>query len=100
LTKQEYTGEDAAFIDEWVGTTLLDIANDEGVSLTQLAIGWVIAQRQVACAVVGATNAAQARQNMSAHPLPPAVLEKIDGAVEALERQVGRPLAEFRGLAG
>ena len=58
---------------------LRPIADHSGISLGQLALAWLIAQPST-CAIVGARNAEQVRQNAKAGEilLSPADLEEID----------------------
>ena len=55
------------------------LANEIGVSLTKLAIRWVLAQPGITSSLVGARNAAQARQNAEAlnGDIPASVFERM-----------------------
>jgi aryl-alcohol dehydrogenase-like predicted oxidoreductase len=66
---------------------LRPIAERNGISLGQLALGWLIAQPGT-CAIAGARNAEQVRQNAKAGniSLSPADLEEID--------QIGRSVTD------
>jgi len=66
---------------------LRPIAERNGISLGQLALGWLIAQPST-CAIAGARNAEQVRQNAKAGniSLSPADLEEID--------QIGRSVTD------
>ena len=59
--------------------TLRPIAERNGIGLGQLALGWLIAQPNT-CAIAGARNAEQVRQNASAGEilLSAVDLEEID----------------------
>lgn len=60
---------------------LKPIADGLGISRTTLALAWVLRQKGVSCAIVGATSEAQITENLkgSGIKLEADVLEKIDG---------------------
>jgi aryl-alcohol dehydrogenase-like predicted oxidoreductase len=60
------------------------IAEETGITMTQLAVGWVAAQPVVSSVVCGATNADQVRENAAVSDvvakITPAVLKAVDEA--------------------
>lgn len=60
------------------------VAAQAGISMTQLAVGWVAAQPAVASVICGATNADQVRENAAVSDilaqLTPEVLQAVDAA--------------------
>ena len=61
------------FIDQWLGDDLLErvdglrpIANDLGISMTQLALAWVLRQPNLAAAIIGASRPEQVLENAAA----------------------------------
>jgi len=65
------------------------VAAEAGVSMAQLALAWVLRERDVASAIVGATRAEQLEDNCAAagRALDEDVLAAVDKAVaEVLDR--------------
>jgi voltage-dependent potassium channel beta subunit len=62
---------------------LRPIADDLGLSMAQLALAWVLANDNVSAAIIGATSAAQVRDNIRATDaqLSAEVLERIDAVL-------------------
>jgi len=61
------------FMDQWLGDDLLDridqlrpIAADTGISMTQLALAWVLREPNIAAAIIGASRPEQVLENASA----------------------------------
>jgi aryl-alcohol dehydrogenase-like predicted oxidoreductase len=61
------------FMDQWLGDELLDridnlrpIAKDAGISMTQLALAWVLQEPNLAAAIIGASRPEQVLENASA----------------------------------
>jgi aryl-alcohol dehydrogenase-like predicted oxidoreductase len=80
------------FIDKWLGEDLLKsvqqlspIAADLGISMTQLALAWVLHEPNLASAIIGASKPQQVKENASASgiKLDDATLEAIDSVLEA-----------------
>ncbi|HEY3262094.1 MAG TPA: aldo/keto reductase family protein [Pseudonocardiaceae bacterium] len=76
-----------AFISRWLRDNVLaavadlePIARDCGLSMAQLAVAWVLQNRNVASAIIGATRPEQVRDNVGASgvTLPADVMEAID----------------------
>jgi len=72
---------------DWVEKVnrLKPIAKELGLTMTQLALQYILASDAVSVVIPGARNADQARQNAAAGKLPPlidAAVKKIRGAVE------------------
>ena len=61
--------------------SLVPIAQKLGLTLTQLALAWVLREPSVASAIIGATKPEQVEENAGAsgHKLPDDVLMEIDG---------------------
>lgn len=59
---------------------LEDLAGDVGVTLSQLALAWVLRRPEISCAITGATNPEQVRENVKATDvvLADETLEKIE----------------------
>ncbi len=70
---------------------LRTIASDLGCTLGQLAIAWLIAQPGVACAIPGAKNRKQLRDNAAAADV------KLTGDVVERMRELSGPLLEHLG---
>jgi aryl-alcohol dehydrogenase-like predicted oxidoreductase len=80
-------GGGADFIKRWLDADLLGrvaelgpIAADTGLSLAQLAVAWVLQNRNVSAAIIGATRPEQVRENARASGvvLEPDLLKRID----------------------
>ncbi|HEY5774598.1 MAG TPA: aldo/keto reductase family protein [Xanthomonadales bacterium] len=78
------------FIDNWLEDDLLEsverlrqIAMDLGISMTQLALAWVLREPNLASAIIGASRPAQVLENASASGirLDEATLNAIDDAL-------------------
>jgi aryl-alcohol dehydrogenase-like predicted oxidoreductase len=81
------SGGGADFIKRWLDDELLGrvaelgpIAADAGLSLAQLAVAWVLQNRNVSAAIIGATRPEQVRENARASGvvLDPDLLKRID----------------------
>lgn len=79
------------FIDNWLEDDLLEsverlrqIAMDLGISMTQLALAWVLREPNLASAIIGASRPAQVLENASASGirLDEATLNAIDDALD------------------
>jgi aryl-alcohol dehydrogenase-like predicted oxidoreductase len=59
---------------------LAPIAADAGLSMAQLAVAWVLQNRNVSAAIIGATRPEQVRENVKASGvvLEPDLLKRID----------------------
>jgi aryl-alcohol dehydrogenase-like predicted oxidoreductase len=64
---------------------LSPIAADLGISMTQLALAWVLHEPNLASAIIGASKPQQVKENASASgiKLDDATLEAIDSVLEA-----------------
>ena len=60
--------------------TLNEISKDLNISVAQLSIAWVFANKQVDCALLGSRNEAELTENIQAAEinLPPDIVEKIN----------------------
>ena len=65
---------------------LVPIAESVGLSMAQLAIAWVLQNKNVSSAIIGASKAKQVKENVKAAgvKLEPAVLKAIDDAIGGL----------------
>lgn len=79
------------FMDKWLGDELLDridglrpIASDMGISMTQLALAWVLREPNLAAAIIGASKPEQVLENASASGirLDDAVILAIDNVLD------------------
>jgi aryl-alcohol dehydrogenase-like predicted oxidoreductase len=63
--------------------SLRPIADDVGLSMAQLAVAWVLQNRNVAAAIIGATRPEQVTENVKAAgvTLEPEILQRIDDAL-------------------
>lgn len=94
----------AAMIKRWMSTEILTgvqklqpIADDMGLTMAQLAIAWVLHNKNVASAIIGASRPDQVISNVGAVgvTLDPTILAKIDEAIGSLaERDPGRTKLE------
>ena len=78
------------FIKQWLGDdtltavqSLRPIADEAGITLSQLALAWVLHQRNVTAVIVGATRPEQVRENVAAADvrLSPDTIAAIDDAL-------------------
>jgi aryl-alcohol dehydrogenase-like predicted oxidoreductase len=62
---------------------LAPIADEAGLTMAQLAIAWVLQNKNVASAIIGASRPEQVRSNVGAAgvTLEPGLMKKIDGAI-------------------
>ncbi len=75
---------------------LVPLAAEAGMSMAQLAVGWVLANPQVSSAIVGASRPEQVRDNAAAQPLPADLKERVDellGPVAVREARSSTPAA-------
>ena len=65
---------------------LLPIAESVGLSMAQLAIAWVLQNKNVSSAIIGASKAKQVKENVKAAGviLEPAIMKAIDVAIGGL----------------
>jgi aryl-alcohol dehydrogenase-like predicted oxidoreductase len=78
------------FIKQWLGDdtlravqSLRPIADEAGITLSQLALAWVLHQRNVTSVIVGATRPEQVRENAAAADvkLAPDVIDAVNDAL-------------------
>jgi aryl-alcohol dehydrogenase-like predicted oxidoreductase len=81
------------FIKQWLTDEVLTavqalrpIAGEAGVTLSQLALAWVLHQRNVTAVIVGASRPEQVRENVAAAEvsLPSDVLAAVDDALRTV----------------
>ena len=65
------------------------IADESGIPMVHLAIGWLLAQPGVSCLLVGASTPEQARRNAMIPSVPSDVLARCSAATEVLRRVAG-----------
>jgi aryl-alcohol dehydrogenase-like predicted oxidoreductase len=65
---------------------LVPIAESVGLSMAQLAIAWVLQNKNVSSAIIGASKAKQVKENVKAAgvKLEPSVMKAIDDAIGGL----------------
>ncbi|MFB9377742.1 aldo/keto reductase family protein [Kineococcus gynurae] len=72
---------------------LRPVADDHGLSLSQLALAWVLQNRNVSSAIIGASRPEQVVENVKASgvTLPPETLQRIDEVLAGVaERDPGK----------
>jgi aryl-alcohol dehydrogenase-like predicted oxidoreductase len=81
------------FVARWLRDEVLErvqqlkpLAEEAGLTLAQLAVAWVLQNRNVASAIIGATRPEQVRENVKAAgvTLEPSLLDKIDAVLEGV----------------
>ena len=75
------------WLDDKVLTTvqgLTPLAADAGLSMAQLAVGWVLSNPNVASAIVGASRPEQVRDNAAAKALPADLKQAVDDLLAAV----------------
>ncbi len=82
-TDERGSGFIARFLDDDVLTRvqkLEPLAKEVGLSMAQLAVAWVLQNRNVSSAIIGASRPEQVKENVKAAgvKLPPELLKKID----------------------
>jgi 1-deoxyxylulose-5-phosphate synthase len=79
------------FIDQWLTTSILDavqqlrpVADAAGLTMSQLALAWILRQQNVAAAIIGATRPEQVHENAKAAgvQLSDDTLRAIDDALD------------------
>ena len=72
---------------------LAPIAADAGLSMAQLAVAWVLQNRNVSAAIIGATRPEQVRENVKASGvvLEPDLLKRIDEVARPRSSSATRP---------
>ncbi len=75
----------ASMIKDWLRDEVLTkvqelkpLAADAGISMAQLAVGWVLCNPNVASAIIGASRPEQVRDNAAAKALAPDLKAKVD----------------------
>jgi aryl-alcohol dehydrogenase-like predicted oxidoreductase len=63
---------------------LRPLADDAGISMAQLAIGWVLCNPNVASAIVGASRPEQVRDNAAAKALSPDLKQAVDDVLASI----------------
>ncbi len=63
---------------------LRPLAEQAGLSMAQLAVGWVLSNPNVASAIVGASRPEQVRDNAAAKALPPDLKQAVDDVLAAI----------------
>ena len=63
---------------------LKPLASDAGMSMAQLAIGWVLSNPNVASAIVGATRPEQVRDNAASRALPADLKQAVDDVLSGI----------------
>ena len=83
----------ARMIERWMSDDVLTgvqqlkpIAEEAGLTMAQLSIAWVLQNKNVASAIMGASRPEQIAENVLAAgvKLDPAIMEKIDAAIGSL----------------
>ncbi|MFZ9101033.1 MAG: aldo/keto reductase, partial [Candidatus Planktophila sp.] len=83
----------AAMISRWMRDEVLEavqllkpIAESVDLSMSQLALAWVLQNANVSSAIMGATKPAQIKDNVKASgvKLPPQVMQAIDNAIGSI----------------
>ncbi len=81
----------ASMIRRWLDDTVLStvqelkpLAADAGMSMAQLAVGWVLCNPNVASAIVGASRPEQVRDNAAAKALPADLKDAVDAVLAGI----------------
>jgi aryl-alcohol dehydrogenase-like predicted oxidoreductase len=86
------------FIKQWLNDDMLEavqrlvpVAADAGLTMSQLALAWVLRQRNVAAAIVGATRPEQVHENAAAAgvALSDDTLAAVDEALDPVAIRTG-----------
>ena len=79
------------FIKQWLATTMLEavqrlrpVADEAGLTMSQLALAWVLRQENVAAAIIGASRPEQVHENAAA-----AGVELSDDTLAAIDEALG-----------
>jgi aryl-alcohol dehydrogenase-like predicted oxidoreductase len=64
------------------------MAEEEGVSMVDAAIGWLLAQPGVHCVLVGASSPEQVQRNAKLPKLPAKIIAAATAATESLKQVV------------
>jgi aryl-alcohol dehydrogenase-like predicted oxidoreductase len=60
------------------------LASDLGVTLAQLAIGWILRLPRVTSVITGATKVSQLEENLKAVEVPPLLTSEVLGRIEGI----------------
>ncbi len=76
------------------------IAKECGMTMSDIALNWAVANPGVHCALVGTQNVKRLEANVKgvAEPLPPEVVENLNRATEPLKQRLGPSLDLFEGV--
>jgi len=81
------------FVSRWLRDEVLErvqllkpLADEAGLTMAQLALAWVLQNKNVASAIIGATRPAQVEENVKAAGvvLEPSLLDKIDAVLDGV----------------
>ena len=62
---------------------LTELAKSIGITMSQMAIAWILKREEISCAIIGATSVAQLQENLIASDigLDEKTLNKIDSII-------------------
>ncbi len=77
------------------------IAAEAGLSMAELSTRWAVANRHIACALIGARNIGQLMSNVQAvqEPLDAALVERLNLATDALKEKIGNHADYYESAA-
>ncbi|MFC2125079.1 aldo/keto reductase [Bacteroidota bacterium] len=93
-------GEEGA---EYEMTLVLDemnkISMDTGITMSDLATTWVVANKSITCSIVGARNLDQLKLNTGAleAPITPGIINSLNDASEPIKEKLGDHIDIFEG---
>lgn len=81
-------------------SSIRSIACDQGLSMSELSIKWVLANEAITCALVGATNSRHTVTNIRAAetPLPADVVNELNRVTRTLMEKLGPSLDYYESL--
>jgi aryl-alcohol dehydrogenase-like predicted oxidoreductase len=67
------------------------IARECGLKMAEISTRWVLANKNITCALIGARNDAELNENLAAveHPLEPSVVSRLNQITEELKTKLG-----------
>jgi aryl-alcohol dehydrogenase-like predicted oxidoreductase len=75
------------------------VGRESGLPLSQLALQWAVANRDVACTLVGSRSASKLEANVHAleHPLSAEMVRRLNAITDPLKERLGRSFDYYEG---